>query len=66
VYAGLGDKDHAFALLEKEFQRHSGQLPTIAFWLTLEALRVDPRYAELARRIGLKSQESVYASNNDM
>lgn len=66
VYAGLGDKDHAFALLEKEFQRHSGQLPTITFWLTLEALRADPRYADLARRIGLKSQESVYASNNDM
>jgi hypothetical protein len=54
VYAGLGDKDQAFAWLEKDFQQRSGQLPTIAFRLHFEDLRSDPRYADLLRRMGLK------------
>jgi len=39
VYAGLGDKDQAFAWLERDFQQRSGQLPTIAFRLHFESLR---------------------------
>jgi tetratricopeptide (TPR) repeat protein len=54
VYAGLGDKDQAFAWLEKDFQQRSGQLPTIAFRPHFENLRSDPRYADLLRRMGLK------------
>jgi len=54
LYAGLGDSDRAFALLEKDFQKHSGQIPTIASWLSLERLRSDPRYADLVQRMGLK------------
>jgi Flp pilus assembly protein TadD len=53
VYAGLGDKDEAFSWLEKDFQRRSGQLPTIAWRLHFESLRSDPRYADLLRRMGL-------------
>jgi len=53
VYAGLGDKDQAFAWLEKDFQRRSGQLPTVAWRLHFEGLRSDPRYADLVRRMGL-------------
>jgi serine/threonine-protein kinase len=53
VYAGLGDKDQAFAWLEKDFQQHSGQLPTVAWRLHFEGLRSDPRYADLLRRMGL-------------
>jgi eukaryotic-like serine/threonine-protein kinase len=53
VYAGLGDKDQAFAWLERDFQQRSGQLPTIAFRLHFENLRSDPRYADLVRRMGL-------------
>jgi hypothetical protein len=53
VYAGLGDKDEAFAWLEKDFQQHSGQLPTIAWRLHFDNLRRDPRYADLMRRMGL-------------
>lgn len=55
VYAGLGDKDQAFAWLEKDFQQRSGQLPTLAWRLHFEGLRSDPRFADLLRRIGLKS-----------
>ena len=54
VYGGLGEKDKAFALLERDFQQHSGELPTITFWLSLEDLRNDPRYADLVRRMGLQ------------
>ena len=54
VYAGLGDKDQAFAWLEKDFQQRSGQLPTVAWRLHFESLRSDQRYADLLRRMGLK------------
>ncbi len=53
VYAGLGDKDQAFAWLEKDFQQRSGQLPFITWWPNFESLRSDPRYADLVRRMGL-------------
>lgn len=54
IYAGLGDKDQALTWLEKDFQQHSGQLPTIAWRLHFEGLRSDPRFADLLRRMGLK------------
>jgi Flp pilus assembly protein TadD len=54
VYAGLGDKDQAFAWLERDFQQRSGQLPTITWRPHFEDLRSDPRYADLLRRMGLK------------
>ncbi len=53
VYIGLGDRDQAFAWLEKGFQQHD-------FWLTFlkgdpmfDGLRSDPRFQSLLRRIGL-------------
>jgi TolB-like protein/Flp pilus assembly protein TadD len=55
VYTGLGDKDHAFAWLEKDFQQRSGQLPTLAWRVHFESLRSDPRYVDLLRRMGLSS-----------
>ena len=54
VYAGLGDKDQAFAWLEKDFQQRSGQLPTITWRPHFDDLRRDPRYADLLRRMDLK------------
>ena len=54
AYAGLGDKDQAFAWLEKDFQQRSGQLPFITWWPNFDSLRSDPRYAELVHRMGLK------------
>jgi len=53
VYAGLGEKDEAFAWLEKAYEERSFQLQ----WLNVEprwdSLRSDPRFADLIRRIGL-------------
>ena len=52
VYIGLGDKEQAFAWLEKGYQQHD-------FWLTFitrepvyDSLRSDRRFQELVRRIG--------------
>ena len=54
VYAGLGDKDQAFAWLEKGFQARAGMLVFVIFDNTFDPLRSDPRYADLLRRMGLK------------
>jgi TolB-like protein/Flp pilus assembly protein TadD len=55
VYAGLGDKDHAFAWLQKDLERGSGiRLPFVKWWFTFDGLRSDPRYAELLHHIGLQ------------
>ena len=53
VHAGLDNKDQAFAWLERDFERHSGRLPTITYLLNFDGLRRDPRYSDLVRRMGL-------------
>jgi serine/threonine protein kinase/tetratricopeptide (TPR) repeat protein len=54
IYAGLGEKDQAFAWLERAFNERSYfmavYLPTDA---RLDSLRADPRFAALQRRVGL-------------
>jgi hypothetical protein len=55
VFAGLGDKDQAFAWLEKSFQERTiGLAGALRFEpFLLDPLRDDPRYADLLRRMGL-------------
>ncbi|OLD27485.1 MAG: hypothetical protein AUJ04_03830 [Acidobacteria bacterium 13_1_40CM_3_55_6] len=55
VYSGLGDRDQAFAWLEKDFRAHSTSLPAITIGNSFDSLRNDPRYADLLRRMGLRS-----------
>ncbi len=56
VCAGLGDKDQAFAWLERDAQQRSGsRIQFVVWWFSFEGLHNDPRYAELVRRIGLPS-----------
>jgi tetratricopeptide (TPR) repeat protein len=53
IYAGLGDKDETFRLLEKAYEQHSAVMPYLAvdpFWYSIHS---DPRYADLLRRMGL-------------
>jgi TolB-like protein/Flp pilus assembly protein TadD len=54
IYAGLGEKDQAFAWLDRAYNDRSYYL---AEYLTTDArmdsLRSDPRFAELRRRVGL-------------
>jgi adenylate cyclase len=54
IYAGLGEKDHAFALLERAYQDRSYYMPTfLSTDERLDNLRSDPRFADLKRRVGL-------------
>ena len=53
IYAGLGNKDEAFRLLEKGYEEHSAGMIYLAidpFW---DNVRSDPRFADLLRRMGL-------------
>jgi tetratricopeptide (TPR) repeat protein len=53
IYAGLGEREEAFRLLEKGYQERSVgmlYLRVDPFWETVHS---DPRYADLLRRIGL-------------
>lgn len=52
VYTGLGEKDRAFAWLEKVYKDRSGP-PYLSIDPMLDSLRSDPRFADLARRKGL-------------
>ena len=57
LYARVGEKDHVFGWLEKAHQARSQEL---LFWLrtdpAFDALRSDPRYADLVHRIGFPQQ----------
>jgi Tfp pilus assembly protein PilF len=53
VYAALGDRDRAFVWLEKAFAAHSPSLPGYLILPLCDPLRSDPRFKDLARRVGL-------------
>ena len=53
VYAALGDRDRAFAWLERAYDARSGFLPTLERHPGYAPLRGDPRFSALARKIGL-------------
>jgi TolB-like protein/DNA-binding winged helix-turn-helix (wHTH) protein/Flp pilus assembly protein TadD len=55
AYAMLGQKDQAFAALEKAVQSRNGGLTLLKVVPFLDSLHGDPRFAELVRRIGLPS-----------
>ena len=55
IYADLGEKEQAFEWLEKAYEEHSSALVHLGDGTacTCDALRSDPRFADLLRRIGL-------------
>ena len=54
IYAGLGDKDQAFVLLDQAYKDRSYYLATyLATDARMDSLRSDPRFGELHRRVGL-------------
>jgi TolB-like protein/Flp pilus assembly protein TadD/class 3 adenylate cyclase len=57
VYTGLGDKDQAFAWLERDFQARTGMLNVIIFRPPYDTLRDDPRFADLLQRMGLRRSQ---------
>ena len=52
IYAGLGDKDQAFAWLAKSFAAHDKGLTYLRIDPCLDPLRSDPRFQDLVRRVG--------------
>jgi tetratricopeptide (TPR) repeat protein len=52
TYAALGDRDQAFAWLEKAYGEHSDQLLAVKVDPAFDSLRSDPRFTDLVRRIG--------------
>jgi eukaryotic-like serine/threonine-protein kinase len=52
IYIGLGDKDQAFAWLEKGYQQRDFWLTFIQGEPTFDPLRADARFQALVRRIG--------------
>jgi TolB-like protein/DNA-binding winged helix-turn-helix (wHTH) protein/Tfp pilus assembly protein PilF len=53
AYAATGNKDQAFALLEKAYSQHSNALTTLKVEPAYDPLRSDPRFQELLRRVRL-------------
>jgi len=55
IYLSLGDKDQAFAWLEKAFRDHSPYMVGLKSSPRVDPLRSDPRYDDLLCRVGLAS-----------
>ncbi len=53
IYAGLGEKDQAFAWLDKAYEQRAFQLQWIKIEPRWDSLRSDPRFEDLLHRIGL-------------
>lgn len=53
LYAALGDKDQAFAELERAFDENDWQLQRIKVDPFMDPLRDDPRFKELLKRMNL-------------
>ncbi len=52
-YAMVGEKERAFALLEKAYQQHDPGLAQLKVDPSVDSLRSDPRYLELLKKMGL-------------
>jgi adenylate cyclase len=53
IYAALGEKDKAFAELEKAYENHDWEMFRLKVDPLMDPLRDDPRYKDLLKRMGL-------------
>jgi tetratricopeptide (TPR) repeat protein len=54
IYAGLGERDHAFAALELAYQQGDTRMDILRATADLDPFwKADPRFAELLKKIGL-------------
>jgi serine/threonine-protein kinase len=53
IYIGLGDKDRAFAWLEKDYEQRDNPMVFLKAESLFDPLRSDPRFQDLVRRVGL-------------
>jgi len=52
LYFLLGDKDQAFALLEKAYNEHDNMIVLLKIDPYFDSLRSDRRFTDLLRRVG--------------
>ena len=53
-YTAMGEREQAFASLEQAYAAHDIQLQYLGTGPAYDALRDDPRFDELVKRVGLK------------
>ena len=61
IHLGLGESDRAIECLEKSFEEHSHWLIYLHIDPSMDALRPDPRFQDLLRRIGLPLKQAIPA-----
>lgn len=61
IHLGLGEKDRAIQWLERAYEGQALFLTAIVFDERFDPLRVDPRFSDLVRRIGLSEWSSEAA-----
>ena len=54
LYEGLGNKDQAFAWLDRAFAEHDNNISDLSVDQEFDSLRSEPRFADLLRRLGVK------------
>ncbi|MBF8295776.1 MAG: hypothetical protein HW389_2321 [Bacteroidetes bacterium] len=59
IYAGIGEKDQAFAWLEKAYEERSESLLRLNYDPRFNSLRADPRFKELLKKIELPAGAAV-------
>lgn len=52
IYAGLGEKDHAFEWLDRAYEERLGEMVDLKNDPQLDSLRSDPRFSKLIERTG--------------
>jgi adenylate cyclase len=63
VYVALGEEDEALRWLDRAFEEHSGSFYSYMFRPEFRALRSDPRFADLLRRIGFDPVQALARQN---
>ena len=61
IHIGLGEADRAIECLEKSFEEHSHWLIYLHIDPSMDALRSDPRFQDLLRRVGLPLKHAIPA-----
>ena len=54
VHVALGEHDRAFEMLERAYEAGSMRLPHVSVDPKFDALRDDPRFTEVLKRVGLE------------
>ena len=58
IYTVLGEREQAFALLERAYSTHDQQLIWLGIESNFDPLRSDPRFQDLMRRVGLSHSQA--------